>query len=64
MPYTADIENNDRQGNELHMVKKEEGKERVQLTGSEPVTSIPIADPLVAEPWSLRASINPFSLKY
>ena len=32
-----------------------------QLTGPEQATSIPIADPLAAEPRSLPASFDPFS---
>ena len=40
---------NERQGSQLHMVKKEQGKEKQQLTGPEPTTSKSIADPLVAE---------------
>ena len=54
----------ERQGSELCMVKKEEGKERQQLTGPEPATSRFIADPLAAEPWLLPATINPLPLKY
>ena len=46
------------------MVKKEEGKDKQQLTGPEPVTSRSIADTLAAEPWPLPATINPFPLKY
>ena len=42
------------------MIKKEEGKEKQQLTEPEPATSRSIANPLAAEPWSLPASINPF----
>ena len=34
---------NERQGSELHMVNKEEGKEKQQLTGLEPATSRSIA---------------------
>ena len=51
---------NERQGNKLHMVKKEEGKEKQRLTGPEPATSRSIADPLAAESWPLPATINPF----
>ena len=40
-----------RQGSKLHMVKKEKGKEKQQLTGPEPATARSIADPLAAEPW-------------
>ena len=49
---------NKRQGSELHMVKKEEGKEKEQLTGPEPATSKSIANPLAVEPWPLPATIN------
>ena len=38
----------ERQGSKLHMVKKEEGKKKQQLTGPEPATSRSIADPLAA----------------
>ena len=51
---------NERQVRELHMVGKEEGMEKQQLTGPEPVTSRSIADPLAAELWPLPPSINPF----
>ena len=40
----------ERQGSELHMVKKEEGKEKQQSTGPESATSRSITDPLAAEP--------------
>ena len=51
---------NERQGSELHTVKKEEGKEKQQLTGPEPMTSRSIAKPLAVEPWSLPGTINLF----
>ena len=51
---------NERQGRELHMVKKEKGMEKQQLTGPEPATSRSIADPMAAEPRSPPASIDPF----
>ena len=51
---------NERQGSQLHMVKKEQGKEKQQLTGPEPTTSKSITDPLVAELWPQPASINLF----
>ena len=41
--------------------KEREGNEKRQLTGPEPATSRSIADTLAAEPWSLLASIDPFS---
>ena len=41
--------------------KKEKGmKKQKQLTGPEPATPRPIADPLAAEPRSPPASIDPF----
>ena len=39
----------ERQGRELHMIKKEEGMEKRQPTGPEPEASKSIADPLAAE---------------
>ena len=60
MVYVYYGDTNERQGSELYMVKKEEGKEKQQLTGPEPATSRSIADPLAAEPWPLPATINPF----
>ena len=60
MVNTVNVVNTERQGSELHMVKKEEGKETQQLTGPEPATSRSIANPLAAEPWPLPATINPF----
>ena len=41
----------ERQGNRIHMVKKEERKAKQQLPGPEPVTPRSIAYPLAAEPW-------------
>ena len=46
------------------MVKIEEGMEKRQPTGPEPVTSRSTADTLAAEPWSLPAAINPLPPKY
>ena len=40
----------ERQCSELHMVKKEKGKEKQQLTRPEPATSTSIANPLAAKP--------------
>ena len=54
---------NKRQSSELHMVKKEGGKEKQQLTGPEPATSRCIGNPLAAEPWSLLPLIHS-PLKY
>ena len=39
---------NERQGAELHMVKKEEGMEKQQSTRPKPLTSRSIANPLAA----------------
>ena len=39
---TPFMNKSERQGNELHMVKKEEREEEVQLTGPEPASSSPI----------------------
>ena len=44
----------ERQGSKLHMVKKEEGKKKQQLTGPEPVISRSIADPSAA--WAMVAA--------
>ena len=50
----------ERQGSELHMVKKEEGQEKQQPTRPKPAPSRSIADPLAAGAWSLPASIDQF----
>ena len=39
---------NEKQGKELHMVKKKKGMEKQQLTRPEPATSRSIANPLAA----------------
>ena len=39
MVYVYHGDTNERQGSELHMVKKEEGTEKQQLSGPEPATS-------------------------
>ena len=56
MVYVYNGDTNERLGSELHMVKKEERKEKQQPTRPEPVTSRSTADPLAAEPWSLYTS--------
>ena len=48
-------------GRELHMVKKEKGIQKQQLTEPKLAISRSIANTLAAEPWSLATSINPFS---
>ena len=57
---TVPWDTNERQGGELYMVKKEEGKETLQLTGPEPVTCRSIANPLAVEPWLLPATTLSF----
>ena len=52
----------DKIANYMHMIEKEEGKEKLKLARPEPATSRCIADPFAAELWLLPASINPFPL--
>ena len=51
---------NEGQVGQLHMVKKEEGMEKRQPTGLEPVAFRSIAYLLAAEPWPMPAPINPW----
>ena len=53
------IVSNERQARESYMVKREEGIEEQQLTGSEPATSGSIADHLAAEPLHYQHPLIP-----